>query len=104
MGAGELGFADQEGQAASGCDQAGGDWEGGVEVLYGAEGCYVGWGAGVVLGASVEYIDVRQCKGTCDFAKEGCFLLVGFDQGEVDVGGPDFYGEAGKASAGADVD
>ena len=104
LGAGELGFADEEGQAAGGGDQAGCYWEGGVEALDCSQGYYVGGRVGVVLGASGEYIDVRQCKAAGDFAQEGGFLVVGFDQGQVDLGRPDFYGQAGEAGAGADVD
>jgi hypothetical protein len=54
-------LADQEGEAASGRDQARGDWEDFFEVFYCAEGYYVrGW-VGVGFCAAGEYIDVRQC-------------------------------------------
>jgi len=73
-------------------------------VFYGAEGYYVGGRVGVGFGASGEYIDVRQCESSNDFAQERRFLLVGLDQGCVDKGGPHFYGEAGESGSGADVD
>jgi hypothetical protein len=81
VGAGELGLADQEGQATFGGYQAGGDRERSVEVLYCAEGyCFGGW-VWVGFGAGGEYIDLCQCKGSGELAEEGGFLLVGFDQG-----------------------
>jgi hypothetical protein len=49
------------------------------------------------------YIDVRQCKGAGYFAEEGCFLVVGLDQGKGDAGGPEFHGESREAGAGAYV-
>ena len=87
---------DQEGQASVGCQEAGGCREDFEEALDGSEGYYVEGGRGKGLGAGVLYIDVRQCKGAGQFAEEGCFLLIRFDQGEGDVGGPDFYGTPGK--------
>jgi len=99
----ELGLADQEREASLGRDKAGGDGEGGVEALDCAEDYYFCW-AGKVFRAGGKYIDVRQCKFTRDLAEEGCFLLVGLDQGEVSVGRPDFYGKSGEACAGSDVD
>ena len=72
------------------------------EALNGAEGDDVE-GLGYVFGAGILYIDVRQCKSTRDLAEERCFLLVGFDESEVDVRGPQLYRDPGKASAGAEV-
>jgi hypothetical protein len=71
-------------------------------VFDGAEGDYVE-GLGDGFGAGVLYIDARQCKGADDFAQEGGFLVIGFDEGEGDVGGPEFYRDAGEAGAGAYV-
>lgn len=81
--------------------------EDGVEVLYGSEGDYFGMG-GVIgfrndFGSVGDYIDVRQCKCADCFAEEGRFLVIGFDHGQMDVRGPDLYGEGGKSGAGADV-
>ena len=83
----------------AGATRRAGYGEGGFEALYCSQGYYVGGWVGVVFGAAGEYIDVRQCKGSGDFAEEGCFLLVGLDQGQVDLGSPDFYGQAGEAGA-----
>lgn len=44
------------------------------------------------FGAGILYIDVGQCKGARDFAQEGCFFLVGLDQGQGDLRRPQFYG------------
>lgn len=99
LGLRELGMADQEGEAACGGDQAGCDWEDASEVLDCAEGYYFDGRVGEVLGASGKDIDVRQCEFAGDLAQEGCFLLVGLDQGEVDFGCPDFYGKSGEAGA-----
>jgi hypothetical protein len=84
-------------------EEVGGYGEDLGEVLYGSEGYYVEGGRGQGFSAGVLYIDVGQCKGAGYFAQEGGFLLVGFDQGESDVGGPEFYGDAGEAGAGAEV-
>src|ERR1039458_10300965 len=49
------------------------------------------------------YIDVRQCKRARDFAEERCLLVVGLDQREGDVGGPELEREAGDSRARAYV-
>jgi len=67
-------------------------------VLDGAEGDYVE-GLSDGLGARVLYIDVRQCKSAGDFAQEGRFLVIGFDEGQGDVGGPKLDRNAGEAGA-----
>jgi hypothetical protein len=97
-----LSCADEEGETAGGSQQGGGDGKDGLEAFDGAEGDYVE-GFGERFGTGVLYIDVRQCKGAGDFAEEGGFLVVGFDQGEGDVWGPEFEGEAGESCAGAEV-
>ena len=71
-------------------------------MLDGAEGDYVE-GLSDGFGASVLYIDVRQCKSAGDFAEEGGFLVIGFDESEGEVGGPEFYRNAGESGAGAEV-
>jgi len=98
----ELRSGYQEGHAGGGGHEAGGDGEDVGEAFDGAEGDYVE-GLGDVLGAGVLYIDVRQCKGAGDLAEECGFLLVGFDEGEGDVGGPEFYRNPGEAGAGTEV-
>ena len=95
----ELSLADEEGEATLGCDQARGDREGVLEAFDCAEGYYFGGRVLIVFGAAGEYIDVHQCKCSGDLAQEGCFLLVGLDQGQLDVGRPDFDGETGEAGA-----
>jgi len=97
-----LSGADQEGETTSGGQEGGGDREDGFKAFDGAEGDYVegfcyGFGAGVL------YIDARQCKGSRDFAEEGGLLVVGLDQSEGDLRGPEFDGEAGESGAGAEV-
>jgi hypothetical protein len=86
-----------------GDQQAGSCGEDLGQALYGTEGYYVEGAWGESFGAGILYIDARQCKGAGYFAEEGSFLVVGFDQGEGDVGGPEFYGDAGEAGAGAQV-
>ena len=49
------------------------------------------------------YIDICQCNGAGDFAKECGFFLIRFDECEGDVGSPEFDGESGEAGAGAQV-
>jgi hypothetical protein len=102
-GLGELGGGDEEGEASGGGEEAGGDGEDMGEALDGAEGDYVECACGKGLGASVLYIDVSQCKGAGDFAEEGGFLVVGFDEREGDVRGPELYWNPGEAGAGAQV-
>jgi len=100
---GELGGGDQEGEASGGGEERGGYGEDVGEAFDGAEGDYVEGGGGEGFGADVLYIDVRQCKGAGEFAEEGGFLLIGFDQGEGDVVGPEFDGDAREAGARAEV-
>jgi hypothetical protein len=67
--------------------------EDGFEAFDGAEGDYVGLMAlafGDFLGSFGDYIDVGECKGAGYFVQEGGLFVIGFDQGEVDVGGIDF--------------
>jgi hypothetical protein len=100
---GELGGGDQEGEASGGGEERGGYGEDVGEAFDGAEGDYVEGGGGEGFGADVLYIDVRQCKGAGEFAEEGGFLLIGFDQGEGDVRGPELDGDAREAGARAEV-
>ena len=82
--------------------------EDGFEVFYGSEGYYFGTGevgtGGQDFGSVGDYIDVGQCKCAGHFAEEDCFLVIGFDQRQVDVRGPEFQGEGGESGAGADVE
>ena len=98
-----LGRTDEEGQAASWGDEGRGGGEDGFEVLHGAQGDEVERGSGEGFGTGVLYIDVCQCKRAGDFAEEGGLLVVGLDQGQGDLRGPEFQREAGESSAGADV-
>ncbi len=50
------------------------------------------------------YIDLRQCKGADYLAEESGFLVIGFDERQVDLGRPDFYRKSGESSAGAEID
>ena len=97
-----LGGADQQGKAAAGADQGGGGGKDRVEALDGAEGDQVE-GGGQGFGAGGLYIDVRQCKSAGDFAEEGGLFVVGLDQREREVRGPEFDGKAGESGAGAYV-
>lgn len=98
-----LGGANQERQASGGLDQGGGYGQDGVEAFDGAQRDQVegGWGKG--FGAHVLYIDVRQCKGAGKFAEEGGFLVAGFDQGQRDVGCPEFEGHARESGTRAEI-
>ena len=98
-----LGGADQEGDAASGGDEGGRNGERGFEALDGAERNHIEAIAREVLGALVLYIDVRQSKGSRDFAEESGLLMVGLDQGEREVRSPELDGQAGESGAGAYV-
>jgi hypothetical protein len=51
------------------------------------------------FGASVLYIDVGQCKSAGDFAQEDGLLVIGFDEGKVDAGSPEFYRNSGESCA-----
>ena len=68
--------------------------EDGFEVFYGSEGYYFGTGevgtGGQDFGSVGDYIDVGQCKRAGHFAEEDGFLVIGFDQRQVDVRGPEF--------------
>ena len=50
------------------------------------------------------YIDIGQFKRADYFAEKGGFLVIRFDEREVDVGRPDFQGEGGEAGTGTEVD
>jgi hypothetical protein len=73
------------------------------EALDGAEGDYVECCGREGFGADILYIDVGQCKGAGDFAEEGGFFVAGFDEGEGDLRGPEFDGNAGETGARAQV-
>ena len=82
--------------------------EDGCEVLHGSEGYYVGAreiGAGEQgFGSVGDYIDVGQCKCAGYFAEESGFLVIRFDQREVDLWSPDFQGKCGESGAGTYVE
>jgi hypothetical protein len=62
--------------------------------------------AGARCDASVQFRNAAQStrgKGAGDFAEEGGFLVVRFDQREGDFGGPEFDGDAWESGAGTDV-
>jgi len=102
-----LRLSNEQGQAAKCRDQAGSNGEDALEVFDGAEGDGVGvtWlGREKVFGATGKYIDICQSNGPGDLTQEGGLLVVGLDQGEVEVRGPDLDGQARKASTGTDVD
>jgi len=101
-----LGGADEEGEASGGGEEAGGDREDGLEMFDGAEGDEVGGreASGHGFSAVRDYIDVGQCKCAGDFAEEGGLFVVRFDEGQLDLGRPDFERQAREAGAGADVD
>jgi hypothetical protein len=102
LGLMKLGFANEQGEAACGSDQAGSDRNDVGEALYGTKGYEVEARlGGEGLGAVGVYIYVCQYKGSGHFAEEGGFFLIRFDQGERDVRGPEFDGESGQASTGA---
>lgn len=103
VGLGNLAFADEEGESAPGLDTGGRDGEDRVETLDRAEGDEFGL-RGEVLSAVRGYIDVRQCKGADDFAQEGDFLVLGFEEGGAEARRPELDGEAGESGAGADVE
>jgi len=128
LGLVQLRSTDEESQASAGANQTGGYGENASEALDGAEGDQVeacpietllvdagapgGCVAGCIrngvlrkklFGATGEHIDVHQCKGADDFAEEGALLMVGLDQGEGEVGRPEFDGDAGESGAGAEV-
>lgn len=90
--AGGLGQADEQGEAAGGCDQAGGHRQGGVEALDRAQGYYVGLGSWEIFSATGEHIDIRQCKRSGHFAQEGDFLVIRLDEGQTALGRPELDG------------
>ncbi len=77
-------------------------------MLHGSEGYYVGAreiGTGEQgFGSVGDYIDVGQCKCAGYFAEESGFLVIRFDEREVDVRGPDFQGKSRESGAGTYVE
>lgn len=100
---GLLACTDQEGEVARGSYKGGSYWQDRFEALDGAEGDDLEGASGEGLGAHVLYIDVRQYKRAGDFAEEGRLFVVGFDQGEGDMGRPELDGEAGEAGTGTEI-
>lgn len=100
---GRLGHADQEGEAAGRSQEAGGDWQDGVEALHGAEGDGLKPASGKGFGADVLYIDVRQCKRAGNLAKERRFFLIGLDEGKGDLRRPEFNRKARESGSGTKV-
>lgn len=67
--------------------------EDGFEVLDRSQGDYFGsgdlWVLGCYLGSIGKYVDVGQCKGSGYFAQECGFLVIRFDECQVDLRCPD---------------
>jgi len=99
-----LGRSDEQGESPTGNQETTGDGEGRGEALDGAQSDGGGRRAGVGFGAARDYIDIGQCSGATDFTQKYCFLLVRFDEGDEEMGGPDLYGYSGEASTGTEVD
>ncbi len=76
----ELSSADEQGKAACWRDQASGYGEAGFEAFDGAECHDVKPSTDEGFGASIQYIDVHQCKGAGEFAEEDRFLMIGFNE------------------------
>jgi len=100
----ELRGTDEDGQAASGGEEAEGQRKSPVELFDSAEGHNVGDPVGDNFGAFGDYIDVRQCKCADDFAEKSCLPVIGFDESQLNLGRPDFYGKTGKTGTGAEVE
>lgn len=103
QGALGLGFANQQGQAASGSDEAGGSEQGLFEVLDRAHGDQ-GRSLGERFGADVEDGEAGEVEGASDFAQEGGFFAVALDEGELEAGRPVLDGQAGESGAAAEIE
>src|SRR5579862_8960453 len=90
--AGSVGGGGEDGEQASGRQELDGGWDGGLHVVDGAEGDAVVagfqfFGAGAVdLGSNFWGLDAEGANG---FAEEGCFLVLGFGEGDGDFGAED---------------
>lgn len=98
-----LAGANQQRETAGGGDEAGGCGQGSFELLDGAHGDQIG-GGGEVLGAIGKDVDIREAERAHEFAQEGSFLVLRFDEGEAQAREVDLHGKPGEAGAGADVD
>ena len=118
-------FSYQEGKAASGLEEAGGHGKDYFKLLDRTQGHNVEASAGAwvwfslpfpagvlrsflktggeIFGASGKNIDVSYGQGTDNLAQESRFFSVRFDERDVELGRPKFYGEAGEASAGTNI-
>ena len=103
QGALGLGLADEQGETASGGDEAGGSEQGLFEVLDGAHGDQ-GRALMERFGAGVEDGEAGEVEGASDFAQEGGFFAVALDEGELEAGRPILDGQAGKAGAAAEIE
>ncbi len=94
----------EDDELASGEDSGFGGGESGFHVVDGAEG------DGVELAAGGHGFDAAgpdfglEGEGADGFAEEGGFFVLGFGEGDVDVGAEEGDGEAGKACSGAEVE
>jgi hypothetical protein len=94
----------EDDELTSGKDSGFGGGEGGFHLVDGAEG------DGVKLAAGGHGFDAAgpdfglEGEGADGFAEEGGFLVLGFGEGDVDVGAEKGDGEAGKTCSGAEVE
>jgi hypothetical protein len=95
--------ADEQGETSAGTNQAGSNWEDGVEALDGAKGDDVGGCERKIFCAASEDLASVQLQRANDFAEKGSLLVIRFDQGQADRGRPYLDGETREAGAGADV-
>lgn len=103
MGLRDLVVTDQEGETAPRCDVGGSDRKNYAEALDRAQSDESGlWGE--VFSTPGEYIDVCQCKRPDHLAKEGDFLVLGFEKGGAESWRPELDGKTGEACAGADIE
>ena len=84
----KLTVTDEQRDTASGSDKPNGDREDVPEAFHGAEHDNLGL-AGEVFRTGGNYIDIRQCKRAGHFFQEGGFLVIRFDEGEVNLRRPD---------------
>ena len=98
-----LGLADKDGEAASRGEQAGGGEESLIELLDGAHGDKRG-ALRKALGAGVKDGETGEVEIAADFAEEGGFLAVSFDESELELWCPVLHGEAGESCTAAEIE
>lgn len=100
---GLVGGGGEQGEVAVGLEEADGDGEGFGHLIDGAEGD-AGEAGGEGFSAGGVDLDVGEAEGAEGFAEKGGFFMLGFGEGDRELGAEDGDGEARESCSGAEVE